>query len=121
MLPVFANVAVCAAVAVPIGLLGKLRPAGVKLTTGAIALPLRPMLWGAPATSSAMAMVPLREPPGDGVNVTERVHLPAADKLVPQSSVSAKSPVMVIDEIESGALPMFRTTTVWGWLLVPII
>src|SRR4029077_14372713 len=103
------------------GLCAHCSRAGHTLTTGAIALPLRLMLWGAPAPSSAMTMVPLRDPPADGVNVTERVQLPAADKLVPQSSVSAKSPVMVIDEIESGALPMSRTTTVWGWLLVPII
>jgi hypothetical protein len=121
MLPVFANVRVCPAVVVPTGVLGKLRPAGLKFTTAPIALPLRLMLWGAPAASSAMTMVPKRDPGALGVKIMERVQLPAADKLVPQFSVSEKSPVAVIDEIESGALPKFRTTTVWGWLAVPII
>jgi hypothetical protein len=121
MLPVFANDRVCEAVTVPTGVVGKLKAAGLKFTTGPIALPLKLILWGEPAASSAMTMVPLRDPAALGVNVMERVQLPPADKPGSQLSVSEKSPVVVIDAIESGALPMFRTTTVWGWLLVPII
>ena len=55
-----------------------------------------------------------------GVKVTENVQLPAAGTLLPQVSVLAKSPLMVIDEMVSGELPMFRRRTVCGWLVEPI-
>src|SRR5579864_1229983 len=120
-LPLFVSVTAWAALGVPTRTLGKVRLVGVRATMAPRALPLRLMLWGVPAASSTITMPPLRAPGAVGVNVTERVQLPAADTLFPQLSVSAKSPLVEIDEIESGALPMFRTTAVWGWLLVPII
>jgi hypothetical protein len=45
------------------------------------------------------------------VKVTDKVQLLAADTLVPQSSDSAKSPLVVIDEIASAELPMLRSRT----------
>jgi hypothetical protein len=57
----------------------------------------------------------------DGVNVTDNAQLPAAGTLFRQLSVSAKSPVVVIDEIESAELPMLRSRTVCGWLLKPTV
>ena len=66
-------------------------------------------------------MVPLRDPAAIGVKMMENVQLPAADTLFPQLSVSAKSPVGVIDEIESGKLPILRRRAVCGRLLEPTV
>ena len=54
-----------------------------------------------------------------GVKVTDSVQLPAAGTLVPQLSVSAKSPLIVSDEIANVALPMLRRRAVCGWLVEP--
>ena len=64
-------------------------------------------------------MDPERDPNALGVKVTEKVQLPAAETLFPQSSVSAKSPLSVMEEIDSGELPMLRSTTVCAWLVEP--
>src|ERR1700722_12022302 len=56
-------------------------------------------------------MDPVRDPTAVGVNVTEREQLPDAGTLVPQLSVSAKSPFAEIDPIVSVELPMFRRRT----------
>src|ERR1035441_2790681 len=66
-------------------------------------------------------MVPSRDPTAVGVKIMENAQLPAACTLFPQLSVSAKSPVVVIDEIASGALPMLRRRIVCGWLLEPTV
>jgi hypothetical protein len=55
------------------------------------------------------------------VKVTESVQLPAAGTLIPQLSVSAKSPPAVIEEIDSAELPMLRSKTTWGWLVEPTV
>src|SRR5580658_2141749 len=64
-------------------------------------------------------MEPLRVPAAVGVKVTESVQLPAADTLVAQVSVSAKSPLEVIDVIASAELPMLRSRTDCPALVVP--
>src|SRR5580704_3217924 len=66
-----------------------------------------------------MTIDPLRVPAAVGVNVTENVQLPAALTPLPQVSVSAKSPLVVIDEIDSAELPMFRSRTVCPALVDP--
>src|SRR5580692_1463012 len=120
-LPELVNVIVCATAEVPTGVLANTSAEGVRVTTAPRPLPLRLMTCGDPAASSPITMVPLRVPDVVGVKVTENVQLPAAGTLFPQLSVSAKSPLVVIDEIESDALPMFRSRTVCGWLLEPIV
>ena len=64
-------------------------------------------------------MDPERDPAAVGVKVTENAQLPAAGTLFPQLSVSAKSPLAVIDEIANEELPMLRRRTVCGWLVEP--
>src|SRR5882724_11534491 len=118
-LPLLVSVTVCGVLVVPICWLGKVTMVGEKLTLAPIAVPLRATLWGDPAALSAITIAPLRAPRDVGVKVTERVQLPAAETLVAQSSVSAKSPVVVIEEIESDALPMLRSRSVCGWLATP--
>src|SRR5271169_6295027 len=66
-------------------------------------------------------MDPLRDPGAVGVKVTESVQLAAADTVLPQSSVSAKSPLAAIDEIDRGELPMFLSRTVCARLVEPTV
>src|SRR6266567_4867446 len=86
-------------------------------------MPLRLMMCGDPAALSWMVIDPDRRPAAVGTNVAENVQVPAAGTVSPQSLVSVKSPLTVIAEIESGALPMFRKSVVvagpldpTGWL-----
>jgi hypothetical protein len=64
-------------------------------------------------------MDPTRTPDPTGEKVTENEQLPAAGTLFPQSFVSLKSLLLVIDEMVSGPLPILRSKTLWGWLLEP--
>src|SRR5271165_4090359 len=120
-LPVLVNVTVWAALEDPTRTPEKLRLAGVRPTNGPTPLPLRPMICGVPAASSWIATVPLRDPGAVGVKVTESVQVPVFDTVFPQLSVSAKSPVVMIDEIESGTLPRLRSRTVCAALVDPIV
>ena len=56
-----------------------------------------------------------------GVKVTVRVQNEAGATLVPQSSVSAKSPVTVLVLMDSGAVPMLRSTVELGAPVVPTV
>jgi hypothetical protein len=64
-------------------------------------------------------MYPERIPAAVGVKVIDKVHVPAAVTPAPQLSVSAKSPLAVIDEMDKGALPMFRSSVVCAGLVDP--
>src|ERR1700682_5597160 len=81
-------------------------------------------------------MDPKRGPGAVGLNVTAKVQvpaggtplppppfveaqLPAARTLLPQLSVSVKSPLITIDEIFRAELPIFRNNDVLGWLTEP--
>src|ERR1700676_3807592 len=64
-------------------------------------------------------MDPLRVPAAVGVKITENVQLPAAGREPAQPSVSVKSPLIVIDEIDSAELLMFRNRTVCARLVEP--
>ena len=57
----------------------------------------------------------------EGVNVTLIAQPAPAATLVPQLFVWAKSPVVVIPEIASGAVPVFDNVTFWAALVVPTI
>src|SRR3979411_1205542 len=78
------------------------------------------MKWGDPAASSVIRIDPVRDPSAVGVKVTENVQLPAAGMLVPQLSVSPKSGPTEIAEIDSGELPMLRSSPCCGGLVAPI-
>jgi hypothetical protein len=77
------------------------------------------MTCGEPAASSWITIDPYRGPAAVGANVTENVQLPAAETEFPQSLVAAKSPLTVMDEIDSSALPMFRKSALVAALLDP--
>src|ERR1700722_2069203 len=64
-------------------------------------------------------MEPNLGPGAVGVKVTVKVQVAAAGTPVPHVSVSVKSPLMVIDEMVSAELPIFRNNEVLGWLTEP--
>ena len=65
-------------------------------------------------------MVPVVCPGPVGVNVTLIEQLLCAP-MVPQLLVWAKSPVIAIPEMLTGALPALVTVTAWAGLLVPTL
>ena len=71
-------------------------------------MPLRLITCGDPVASSLIEIEPVRSPTAVGVKVAEREHVPDAETLVPQLSVSAKSPLVEIDEIVRFELPILR-------------
>ena len=68
---------------------------------------------------SRMVKVAVRPPAAVGVNVTLIVQLVPAARLLPQLSVSAKSPFVAMLVISSAALPGLLRVTAWGSLVVP--
>lgn len=62
---------------------------------------------------------PARVPGAVGSKEMAKVQLLAEGTLFPQVSVSEKSPLAEIDEIESDALPMFRRSTFFDELGEP--
>jgi hypothetical protein len=75
-------------------------------------VPLRATVWGFWTALSAMLRTPVRGPPAVGLKVTEIVHPAPALMLLAQVLVSEKSPLTVIPEIVSVALPVLFTFTV---------
>src|SRR5277367_147696 len=121
LLPVLVTVIVCGALVVPTIADPKVRLDGLMLANPAFEKPSPAKLirCGEPPASSASEMVPTLEPGTLGLKVTEKVQKEAAATLVPQSSVSAKSPTMVLLAMVRGALPMFRRMADIGGLVVP--
>ena len=74
-------------------------------------VPLRATVWGLGTTLSAMLTAPVRVPPAVGLKVTEIVQLAPALRLLAQVFVWEKSPLTVIPEIVSVALPVLFTVT----------
>jgi hypothetical protein len=68
-----------------------------------------------------MLRVPVLVPAATGLKVTEIVQLAAALRVAPQVLVWKKSPLAVMLEIFSEAVPVLISVTVWGLLLVPAI
>jgi hypothetical protein len=75
--PVFFNVAICAALAVPTNCDPKASEDGVRLTAGAglVPSPLSASSCGLPAASSVTVTLAGRVPVAVGANVTEIVHV----------------------------------------------
>jgi hypothetical protein len=68
-----------------------------------------------------MVSVPVRAPVAMGANVTVITHVDApAITLVQPELVWEKSPLMVIPEMVSVALPLLVTVTNWPELVVPV-
>jgi len=82
-------------------------------------VPLSATLCGLPGPSSEMLRVPVRVPPAAGLKVTEMVQLAPALTVLPQVLVWEKSPLAVMLERVSEALPVLVSATVCAPLLVP--
>jgi hypothetical protein len=93
-------------------------PEAREMTTSAPS-PDRVMDCGLAGALSEMVMAPARAPVAVGVKVTEIVQEAFLATLVPQSSVSAKSPLALILVNVSAALPMLVTVTLCFPLVVP--
>ena len=88
-------------------------------------IPVKETDCGLSLALSLMFIVAVRIPVAPGVNVTEIVHLPLAATLVPQVSVSAKSPeslpVNVIPVMDSMAGVLLVRVTFLAALVVPTV
>jgi hypothetical protein len=74
-------------------------------------VPVSPMDCGLPGALSVMVTEPLRAPLVVGVNVMFSVHVAFTATLIPQLSVSAKSPECAMAEIASAAAPLSESVT----------
>ena len=117
--PVFDSVALWAALVVPGAWLPKARLVGENVATGAAPVPVSDTPCGLPEALSATVSEPDRAPMAVGVKVTLTVQLAPEARELPQVFVSAKSPVVEIPEIVSGAFPVFESVALWMGLVVP--
>lgn len=116
----FDSVALCVGLVVPITWLLNVRLAGESDAMGAVPVPVRNRPCGLPDALSATVTEPERVPTAVGVKVTLIEQLAPAASVVPHVFVWPKSPVMVIPEIVSGAVPVFESVALWAGLVVPI-
>jgi len=105
------SVTLCAVAVLPTSCWPKSSFAGVRVASGATAVPERAMAWGLPAASSVMVSVPASVPADMGANVTLIVQLAPALTEVPQSFVWEKSPVVVMPSMPNAPLPVFVKVT----------
>jgi hypothetical protein len=113
--------ATVASVTVPITLLPPITVLGesARLIWGAMPVPDKLTLWGLPDALSLSCSMPALEPKAVGRKVTLMVQLSPAGRLLPQLSVSVKSPLVLMLEMESGGLPLFQSLTVCAALGAP--
>ena len=81
--PVLFRVTVCAVLVVPTDWLPKVRLVAVRLTTGAVPVPVRLTVCGLPLALSVMLTEAVRVPGAVGVNLTLIVQLPPAATELP--------------------------------------
>lgn len=85
-------------------------------------VPLRIALWGLPGALLVTLATPIRPAVAVGVKVMPRLHEALAARLTPQLLLAtAKSPVVSISEIKSGALPVLVSVEFFAALVVPMI
>jgi len=82
-------------------------------------VPLSAIMCGLPVALSKMLRVPVLVPGARGLKVTARAQIAPALTVVPQVLVWEKSPLTVMLEIASEALPALPSMTVRALLLVP--
>jgi hypothetical protein len=104
--------------------LPKLTLAVLRLTLGAVPVPLKPTTWGLPLALSVSVRLPERLPVAVGVNVTLITQLPLAAtgavvlQVVPLAAI-AKSPVTPMPVKVKDAVPLLVTVTGVAALVVP--
>ena len=84
---------------------------GERLTTGAVPVPVRLMVWVAGLALSVMVTAPVLVPAAVGLKVTLRVQLAPAATLEPQVLVWEKSPLALMLVIVRLAFPVFLSVT----------
>jgi hypothetical protein len=119
-LPVFESVVVWAGLVLPTNCPPNAKLAGESVALGAVPVPVRNTPCWPPDALSVTMTEPDRVPVAVGVKVTLIEQLAPAATVVPQVFVSAKSPLLVIPEIVSGAVPVFESVVLWVGLVVPI-
>lgn len=82
-------------------------------------VPVNKTLWGLPAASSVMVMVPVRVPVVVGLKVTVKTQVAPAARLLLQLLVWAKSPAVAMLVMLNGPLPVFFRAAGWAGLVVP--
>jgi len=90
---------------------GKVNEAGERLTTGAVPVPVRLMVWVAGLALSVMVTAPVLVPAAVGLKVTLRVQLALAATPEPQVLVWEKSPLALMLVIARLAFPVFLSVT----------
>ncbi len=93
--PVFFKVTVWVAADVPVVVPANVRLAGVKVTAGAVPVPLNVAVCGDPLALSATFTAAVCEPDAAGVNLTAMVQLAPAATLVPHVLVWENDPAFV--------------------------
>src|ERR1700680_4927587 len=86
-----------------------------------VPVPLSGTVCGLSAALSVKLRVPLRVPVAVGVKVTFTVQLAAAARTAWQSFVWAKSPLLAMLTMASGALPLLVRVTGFGALFAPSV
>jgi hypothetical protein len=118
--PVLPTVTVWATLVVPLGVVLKVRLAGVTVAMGPLPMPVTVTVCGLVVALSVMVKVAVRVPGAVGVNVTLIVQAPPAATELPQEFVPAKSlglaPVKAIVLIARAAFPVLFRVTDWGAL-----
>lgn len=102
----------------------KISPVGESVTIGlrgTMPVPVSANVCGLPEALSVTDNVPVRAPTALGVNVTLMVQLVPAARLMPQVSVSAKSPVAVMLVMLADPLPVLVAVATWTALVIPTV
>jgi hypothetical protein len=120
-LPVLLRVTGCDPLVVPKFWLPNVRLPGETPATEAVAtpVPVKLTVCELPLALSVIVKVPVRVPAAVGVKVTLIVQLAPALTLLPQVLVWEKSPLAVMLEMVSVALPVLVRVTICAVLLVP--
>ena len=84
---------------------------GERVTTGAVPVPVRLMVWVAGLALSVMVTAPVLVPAAVGLKVTLRVQLPLTAMLDLQVFVWEKSPLAAMLVMLRVALPVFLSVT----------
>src|SRR5260370_418094 len=92
---------------------------GCVVIVGPPPVPVKLAACALPVALSVTTRLPVRVPLLLGVKVTYMVHVEPAATPFPQLSVSAKSPVVAMLAICTGAVPLLVSVTVWDGLVVP--
>src|ERR1700737_4011388 len=86
---------------------------GLKVTCGAVPVPVNGPVWGLAAASSGMVSVPVRIPVAAGVKMTVTWHVCPAGSPVPGQSVVAMNSELEVETMltVTGKLPLFLSET----------